>query len=129
MKFSQVIGNTEIKEHLASSAQQGRISHAQLFISSEGGGNLALALAYVQYILCPNRTAKDSCGQCPACQKITNLIHPDLHFVFPIAGKENIEKYHLTFRETLRNNAYITLGDWHQAMKSDVKNAVIYAWS
>ena len=40
-------------------------------------------MAFAQFILCENKTAEDSCGQCPSCRKINELQHPDLHFSFP----------------------------------------------
>ncbi|MFR9566463.1 MAG: DNA polymerase III subunit delta, partial [Rikenellaceae bacterium] len=49
-----------------------------------------LALAYAQYVNCPHRTQEDSCGECPSCVQISELSHPDLHFVMPTnkAGKK-----------------------------------------
>ena len=57
----------------------------------EGNGKLPLALAYAQYILCPHRTATDSCGVCPSCQKISKLTHPDLHFVVPTTTTKSVK--------------------------------------
>ena len=93
MKFSDIIGQERIKRHLVNSVEQNRISHAQLFTGKAGSGNLALAVAYAQYIHCPNRANGDSCGTCPHCQQIAELAHPDLHFVFPInkMGKKSGE--------------------------------------
>ena len=62
MFFRDVIGHNEIKLQLIKSAQNNRISHAQLFLGTEGSGNFQLALAYAQYINCENPGATDSCG-------------------------------------------------------------------
>ena len=60
-----------------------------MFLGPEGTGNMALALAYAQYINCHYKVelneeeygfSKDSCGECASCKKIQNLSHPDLHF-------------------------------------------------
>ena len=84
MRFSEIIGQKRIKRHLTHGVDNNRISHAQLFTGKAGSGALALAVAYAQYIHCPNRSNGDSCGVCPHCQQIAALAHPDLHFVFPI---------------------------------------------
>ncbi len=84
MRFVDVIGHEELKEHLRQSVVGGRVSHAQLFAGRAGYGSLAMAVAYAQYLNCPNRTAEDSCGVCPTCQQIAALAHPDLHFVMPV---------------------------------------------
>ena len=38
-------------------------------------------------------TTGDSCGECPDCQQIATLAHPDLHWVFPVnkQGKKSGE--------------------------------------
>ena len=84
MRFSEVIGQRELKRHLVRGVDAGRVSHAQLFTGRPGAGALPLALAYVQYLNCTNRRDGDSCGECPNCRQIAGLAHPDLHFVFPV---------------------------------------------
>ena len=70
MQFKEVIGQEEVKKKLILSAKENRIPHAQLFLGPEGCGSFALALAYAQYILYPNRDGHDSCGVCPSCRQI-----------------------------------------------------------
>lgn len=93
MRFADIIGQAELKRHLTSSVDAGRISHAQLFTGAAGAGTLPLAIAYAQYINCRNRHDGDSCGECPSCRQIEALAHPDVHFVFPVnkQGKKSGE--------------------------------------
>ncbi|MFI3292987.1 MAG: DNA polymerase III subunit delta [Rikenellaceae bacterium] len=93
MRFSDIIGHGELKDHLRQSILSQRVSHAQLFAGRGGYGALALAVAYIQYLNCPNRTTEDSCGECPTCRQIAELSHPDLHFVMPVnkMGKKSGE--------------------------------------
>ncbi len=88
-----MIGHEELKGHLRQSVLSQRVSHAQLFVGRGGYGTLAMAVAYAQYLNCPNRTVEDSCGVCPICQQIGTLSHPDLHFVMPVnkMGKKSGE--------------------------------------
>ena len=88
MKFSDIIGHDDLKRRLKQQIDAGRISHAQLFSGLAGYGTLPLALAYVQYLFCPDRHDGDSCGVCPSCQQVAQLAHPDLHFVFPVNKRE-----------------------------------------
>ena len=94
MQFKDIIGQEELKRHLIRSVDQGRVSHAQLFIGAAGQGSLALAVAYFQYLCCRHRHDGDSCGECPDCRQIAALAHPDLHLVFPVnkQGKKSGEK-------------------------------------
>lgn len=93
MRFADIIGQEDLKRHLARSVDAGRVSHAQLFTGASGYGSLALAVAYVQYLCCRHRRDGDSCGECPDCKQIEALAHPDLHLVFPVnkQGKKSGE--------------------------------------
>ncbi len=93
MKFSDIVGHTELKATLARAVDEGRISHAQLLSGDCGSGTLPLALAYAQYVNCTDRRDGDSCGVCHNCRKIGQLAHPGLHFVFPVnrQGKKSSE--------------------------------------
>jgi len=128
MLFKEIIGQENTKERLVRSVKDQRISHAQLFLGPQGCGALPIALAYAQYISCINRTDSDSCGTCSSCIKYNKLIHPDLHFVFPIALSKDIRKSDdliSEFRELFLSNPYITLFDWFGELNAENKQAVI----
>ena len=115
MKFSEVIGNETVAKALASMADSGRVAHAMLLYENEGCGALALALAYVQYLNCANRSGGDSCGECPSCRQMAKLIHPDVHFVFPVNkgpktsdDKPTSESYVKYWRELALADPYFT---------------------
>ena len=91
MKFSDIVGQEPLKQRLKRTVLDNRVSHAQLFLGPEGSGKLALALAYAQYINCRRRTPEDSCGECPSCKKYSKLIHPDLHFIYPINKTKEVD--------------------------------------
>ncbi len=119
MLFKEVIGQTEVKQHLAKMVQQNRVSHALLFLASEGSGGLPLALAFAQYLVCEKTSSRpsskdreqslfgfeqpadptpyhtmeavmglDACGVCPACKKAHQLVHPDIHYSYPVIPKK-----------------------------------------
>lgn len=124
MKFSDIIGQQELKEHLVRGVQRGRISHAQLFSGVAGTGGLPLALAYAQYINCPHRTEHDSCGVCPSCVKFAALAHPDLHIVLPVNKQKKksgevvlSEQFLPLFRELMgRTGGSLTPSEWRESL-------------
>ncbi|HNS17120.1 MAG TPA: DNA polymerase III subunit delta [Bacteroidales bacterium] len=134
MKFSSIPGQNNIKRRLIQTVRESRISHAQLFFGPEGAGKLAMAIAYAQYINCRARTPEDSCGSCPSCIKYEKLIHPDLHFVIPVAVTKKVSKNPVTreflaeWRELLLNQGcYVSLNDWYEKIDIENKQAIINA--
>ncbi|MCB0456474.1 MAG: DNA polymerase III subunit delta' [Flavobacteriaceae bacterium] len=117
MDFSEVVGQTHIKNHLQTTVQKGRIAHAQLFVGQSGSGLLPLAIAYAKQILCspfePNSEAYLRCEK-----NVANLAHPDLHFVFPVNTNETVKKSAVSdsfseeWRLFLSNNKYGSLFQW-----------------
>jgi DNA polymerase-3 subunit delta' len=127
MLFREIIGQEATKEQLRRAVREGRIPHAQLFSGISGIGKLQLALAYAQYLNCPNRTSEDSCGTCPTCLQFEHLQHPDLHFVFPIVGAdETCDAFLDQWRAIILNKHYFDLEDWHKALGVETKQSMIY---
>jgi DNA polymerase III subunit delta' len=135
MKFSDIIGQEPLKQRLKRTVSDNRVSHAQLFLGPEGTGKLAMALAYAQYINCRNRTPEDSCGECPSCKKYSKLIHPDLHFIYPINKTKEVDEkkvfskdFIVPWREFLQqNNYYVSLPDWYEKIGIEKKQGMINA--
>jgi DNA polymerase III subunit delta' len=132
MKFSNIPGQKEIKGKLLRSVKEERVSHAQLFAGPEGCGSMALALAYARYISCENRTDTDSCGTCKSCVKYEKLIHPDLHFVFPvIKGKKATDpvsdNYLEEWREFVKRSPYFSLNNWMDSIEVGNAQGMIFA--
>ena len=130
--FSDVIGQEALKDRLRQEVQEGRIPHAQLFCGPSGVGKLPLALAYARYLCCPHRTADDACGTCPSCVKWEKLVHPDVHFMFPIVkntkGKKEVcDDYIADWRRLLLSGSYFGLNHWLAEMDAENGQAIIYA--
>jgi DNA polymerase-3 subunit delta' len=124
MQFKNIVGQQHIKNKLIQTVKNGRISHTQLFLGSEGVGALPLAVAYAQYINCPNATDEDSCGTCSSCIKYTKLVHPDLHFTFPtiaIEKKKLSNEFITEWREAFIENPNLSELDWILNLDSEGK--------
>ncbi|TND10448.1 MAG: DNA polymerase III, subunit gamma/tau [Bacteroidetes bacterium] len=128
MFFRNIIGQHAVKERLLQSVKDGRISHAQLFFGPGGSGSLALAMAYARYIHCTKKIENESCEECPSCVKYNKLVHPDLHFVYPIALSKDVRTSTAViseWREALLENPYLTLESWFGKLEAENKQAVI----
>lgn len=131
MQFKQVIGQQKVKQQLINSVKNGRIPHAQLFHGPEGSGKLPLAIAYAQYVACLNKTENDSCGTCSSCKKFEKIIHPDLHFAFPVNTTKSISKDPVSndflelWREFILQNPYFKSSQWYSFMGIENKQGLI----
>lgn len=113
-------------------ADTGRVAHAMLLYENEGCGALALALAYIQYLDCRHRNDGDSCGECPSCNKVSKLIHPDVHFVFPVnagkvpaSAKPTSEAYLPQWRELVLKNPYFLENQLYETLGIENKSGNI----
>lgn len=132
MRFADIIGNKAAASALQSMADSGRVAHAMLFYENEGCGALPLALAYIQYLNCSNPKDGDSCGECPSCRQMSKLIHPDVHFVFPVNkgpktsdDKPVSESYIRYWRELVLSNPYFLESDLQKAIGIESKTGLI----
>ena len=132
MRFADVIGNGTVAKALVSMADTGRVAHAMLMYENEGCGALALALAYVQYLNCSNPSGGDSCGECPSCRQMSKLIHPDVHFVFPVNkgpkasdDKPVSDSYLKYWRELVLSDAYFSEADLQKAIGIEGKVGLV----
>lgn len=131
--LSQLLGQPEVSAFLRGIVARARYGNAYLFHGPAGVGKGTAALAFARAALCdrvPGAAAAaapaaaedslfgdmlapvpvaadgdDACGECTACRKTAQLVHPDLKFLFPLSGEE----------KTLGD----TMGETLQAMRDD----------
>jgi DNA polymerase III subunit delta' len=156
MSFKNVIGQARTRQSLVELVQFNRLSHALLFLGNEGSGVLPMALAFSQYIVCERNNEKepaagpslfgeetarpqasrtlmtDACGICPACIKASQLIHPDIHFSYPViprkAGDKPVSADYITeWRQFNSQYPYGNAYDWLQFIGAENKQGNITA--
>ena len=158
MQFKEIIGQAEVKKQLVELVQHNRLSHALLFLGKEGNGSLQLAIALAQYLTCEKINSKvksqeskgslfdeelpsplttdhsptDSCGECASCKKASQLIHPDIHFSYPVVTKKSgsppiSTDYISEWREFIKNYPYGNVYDWLQFIGAENKQGNITA--
>ncbi len=153
MQFNQIIAQEPTKSKLKDLVQKNRLSHALLFLEKEGSGALPLAIAFAQYILCEKINPKtqennspslfgveepepahifleDSCGVCASCNKVIQLIHPDLHFSYPVLKKDSRHDrvlstdYITEWREFINQEPYGNIADWINFLKESPSSKI-----
>ncbi len=153
MQFKDVIGQEPVKQHLIEMVQQNRLSHALLFLGKEGSGALPMAVAFAQFVICqpgeapvvedlfggmsalssgpafihPNDIANEA-----SFQRAEQLIHPDLHFSFPVIARKSGDKpvsndFISEWRDFIKKNAYGNAYDWLQMIGAENKQGNITA--
>jgi DNA polymerase III subunit delta' len=77
-------------------------------------------------------THPDSCGTCPACSKSQKLVHPDIHFSYPViprkAGDKPVSTDFISeWREFIQQYPYGNAYDWLQFIGAENKQGNITA--
>ncbi len=157
MSFTQVVGQSSVKHTLVEMVQSNRLSHALLFLGNEGSGALPLAMAFAQYVVCEKVNGKepasagpslfgeepapaggtkemmmDACGVCPSCVKAKQMVHPDIHYSYPVIPRKAGDKpvstdYASEWREFMGQNPYGNSYDWLQFIGAENKQGNITA--
>jgi len=140
--------------------QQNRLSHALLFLGKEGCGALPLALAFANYLSLPKNAAPkkkeaslfgdepaetititapttpaeidDWMQQQPGWSKLKDMVHPDIHFSYPVVPRKSGDKpistdYIKEWREFISTNPYGNVYDWLQFIGAENKQGNITA--
>jgi len=163
MLFKDIIGQKEVKQQLVDLVRHNRLSHALLFLGKEGTGTLPLAMIFAQYIgITTNRQIPETAStslfdsdpapsvkftglpqtpeeadkwmeQQPAYSKVKNLVHPDIHFSYPVVTKKTgtppiSTDYISEWREFIKSYPYGNLYDWLQFIGAENKQGNITAY-
>ena len=112
--MQRVFGNTEVVAALHAMVESGRVPHAILFHEDDGAGAFPIVLNFLEELY----------GGSPRVQK---LIHPDIHFVFPVAGEKNPVslQFAAPFRELALENPYFKENQLYQAIGIEGKQGNI----
>ncbi|MBX3240676.1 MAG: hypothetical protein KIT80_00430 [Chitinophagaceae bacterium] len=160
MLFKDVIGQAEVKNHLLDLVHNNRLSHALLFLGKEGSGALPLALAFSEYVTLyfsaqaataaspslfgeeqpvetvAHFTAEEADAwmeKQQAFSKTAGMIHPDIHFSYPVIPRKSGDKpvstdYITEWREFIKLYPYGNAYDWLQFIGAENKQGNITAY-
>jgi DNA polymerase-3 subunit delta' len=158
MLFKDIIGREAIKQKLVDMVAQNRLSHALLFLGKEGSGALPLALAFANYVclnptVIESNTEPDLFGEATSEKKtipttaleadafiqshksfgkINDLVHPDIHYTYPVITKKTGEKpvstdFITPWRSFVKEQPYSNVFDWLQFIGAENKQGNITA--
>ena len=80
MKFADICGQQDIKEHLQNAIAMGKVSHAYIISGEKDSGKKMLAEAFAATLLCETN-GRDACGECRSCKQAMDHNHPDIRYV------------------------------------------------
>ena len=120
MLFDAITGNDRTVAAMRNMVATGRVPHAILLYENDGGGAFPLCLAFLEALY----------GGSP---KVAKLIHPDIHFVFPVTGgskvstseKPTSDSYLQWFRELALERPCFTESELYQALGIEGKSGLI----
>jgi DNA polymerase III subunit delta' len=160
MLFKNVIGQEEIKRQLLEMVAQNRLSHALLLLGPEGCGALPLALAFADFLsLIPYEsnapqksdslfmeervkqntslpetpeTADNWMQTQTGFSKSDAMVHPDIHFSYPVIPKKPGDKplstdFITDWRLFMKQSPYGNVYDWLQFIGAENKQGNITA--
>ena len=121
MTFDDLIGNAQAVTALREMASSGRIPHAMMLYENDGGGAMPLVLAFLDAVYGHDR-------------KVGRLIHPDIHYIYPVARGSRVDEKQENmraalflgfWRELLTANPYATESEVNAAFGIEGKQAII----
>ena len=132
MRFSEVIGQEEVKERLKQMVNEDRLPHAMMLCGPTGVGKKALAMAFGCYLLRGGEEVSASSGTETMLQK---LEHPDLHFTYPTIKLPSMGSDHKPvsddfareWHDLLMQGAYFSINQWLTAIGAENQQAIITA--
>jgi len=127
MALGNHFGQPTIRRQLDIVLEQGRLPHAILFYGEPGSGLLPAALSLAADILCTSPEDGKACYSCASCHRTQKLIHPDLHFLLPLAGAKSIsEDFYPQWREAANANPWLNVFQWTQYGEVEGKQVDIH---
>ncbi|MBK6825034.1 MAG: hypothetical protein IPG87_19425 [Saprospiraceae bacterium] len=122
----ELIGQLGLMAHVKEVLAQDRFPHCSLISGTPGSGQLVFALSIIQTMLC--EAEEKPCGVCSGCYKVGGLIHPDVHYSFPLVGSGELCKEHYgEFRNAVKQNPYMSIQNWLSYADKENKQANIGA--
>ena len=110
----KVYGNTDVQAALFQMVRSAHVPHALLLHEDDGGGAFPLVLSFLTELYGGN-------------PRVEKLIHPDIHFVFPVAGPDKpvSQQFMGPFRELVLENPYFFENELYEAIGIEGKQSNI----
>lgn len=80
-KFTDIIGQEQIKEHLQNALKLDKVSHAYIIAGERCTGKEFIAKIFAMALSCEQREGVEPCQECHACRQALGNNHPDILFI------------------------------------------------
>ena len=139
MKFSEVIGQEDVKDRLRELVRERRVPNTLMFCGPAGSGKMALALAFASYLLGERdgeaSLLADSQAIVNAEAMLARWEHPDLHFSYPVIRPTATTADHKMISDDfakewhvlLKKGPYFDMDAWLEQMNAANQQAIIFA--
>ena len=79
-KFTDIIGQEQIKEHLRNAVSTDKVSHAYIINGERSSGKEFIARVFAMALQC-EKGEIEPCGECHSCKQALSSNHPDIIYV------------------------------------------------
>ena len=81
--FSDIIDQSQMKEHMQHALKTGKVSHAYIISGENGSGKEYIARVFAKALQCEKKITKDdgvieACNECHSCVQALSESHPDI---------------------------------------------------
>lgn len=80
-RFSDIVGQEQIKEHLQNAMERKKVSHAYIIQGERNAGKEFLAKVFAMALECENPQNGEPCQECHSCKQALSGNHPDIMFI------------------------------------------------
>lgn len=79
-KFTDIIGQEQLKEHLQNAISINKVSHAYIINGERSSGKEFIAKVFAMTLQC-EQGGTQACGECHSCKQALSMNHPDIIYV------------------------------------------------
>ncbi|NBJ95050.1 DNA polymerase III subunit [Parablautia muri] len=80
-RFSDIVGQEQLKEHLENAITMNKVSHAYIINGEKNAGKEFIAKTFAMALQCENRLGIEPCLECHSCKQALGGNQPDIIFI------------------------------------------------
>lgn len=117
MTFDEIKGNSAVVAALKGMVDSGKVPHSIMLHEDDAGGAFPICQAFLQYLFYGDEPSS----------KISKLIHPDIHYIFPIQARDkDTSVVHISdFRALATENPFFREQELYDRIGSEGKQTGI----